>query len=64
MKMNVKQFSNYLGVSYKTALKDYKYYLELAGKDTEKGFLTVTDICKIDNCKIEQVLEIIKLRRA
>jgi len=61
MKVTKKEFSQYLGVSYKTACKDYRYYLELVNKQPDH-FLTVFDIMKVDCISFEQYFQIIKWR--
>lgn len=63
MKVSKKEFSLYLGVSYKTACKDYLYYLELVNKKPEQP-LTVMDIMKVDSISMNQYFEILKYRRA
>ena len=52
-----KEFQNYKGCSHGTALKQYKKYLEKAGKDEDQE-LTFYDLSRIDNLP----LDIIKQR--
>ena len=52
--VNKKQFASYKGVSYKTALKHYEVYREIAGKD-DRQELTIHDISRIDDIPIEEV---------
>ncbi|MEQ9582926.1 MAG: hypothetical protein RIM68_12330 [Arenibacter sp.] len=46
MRVTVKDLSNYLGVSRKTATKNYRMYLDIL--ETKRTYLTVFDIAKID----------------
>ena len=62
MKVSKKLFALYLGVSYKTACKDYEFYLSLL--PVKKEFLTVSDICKIDGLTFDQFFSIVKFKPA
>lgn len=52
--VNREEFQNYKGVSHVTGSKQYKLYLELAGKN-EKQELTIYDLSRIDDLPLDIV---------
>jgi len=54
MFVNKKQFQNYKGCSYNTAMKYYKNYQAKALKDSDQE-LTYYDLSRIDNLPVDIV---------
>lgn len=63
MKVTLKMFSIYLGVSTKTAKKTYQFYLNSINNECtciHRKFLLYSDISKLDGVSIDHVINACK----
>jgi len=61
MVVSRKQLANYLGVSYSTAKRKYKLYMDI--KTSKNQFLTSYDIASLDDLEHDFVLSRLKYHR-